>query len=83
MIIEYKKDTCWMTWVQSQFQEFRLIADFRWQAVTTGGLCHQNSMFCGLPVRLHLLGVLLEVDGETGVSSRVADEVEVFGCGRM
>jgi hypothetical protein len=72
-----------MTGVPPRFQEFRLTSDFRWRAATAGGLCHQNSMFCGLPVSLDLLGMLLEIDGETGMSGRVADEVEVFRCGRM
>ena len=39
-------------------------------------------LFC-LAVRLDLLGVLLEIDGEAGVAGGVADKVEVVGLGGM
>lgn len=48
-----------------------------------GGLMLRNLMLFGLPVSLHLLGMLLEADGETGVAGGVTDKVQIVGLGRV
>src|SRR6202012_2120809 len=46
---------------------------------TKGTIGLPNSMLFGLPVDLHLLCMLLEADGEAGVTCGITDEVQVVG----
>jgi hypothetical protein len=49
---------------------------------STSNKTDASAILC-LTVGLHLFGMLLETDRETGVSGGVADEVKVVGPGRL